>query len=96
MYQEAGRILDSAGRVDEAIELLKEGATKVQPEYNLYALYHEAGRILDSAGRVDEAIELLQDGTAKLPAASHRAALESMIASMSRVGDGAEVPIGEG
>ena len=61
-------LLTQAGRVDEAIDLLKEGIQKIPADKSLFSLYQSCGELLTQAGRVDGAIDLLKEGIQKIPA----------------------------
>jgi tetratricopeptide (TPR) repeat protein len=64
LYQSCGEMLAKAGRIEEAITLLKEGMAKLPPNQ---PLYQSCGEMLGKAGRIEEAITLLKEGIAKVP-----------------------------
>ncbi|MFH8802623.1 tetratricopeptide repeat protein, partial [Streptomyces sp. NPDC017936] len=67
LYQSAGELLARNGQTDEAVDLLREGITRIPPQSSLSSLYQSAGELLARNGRVDEAVELLREGIARIP-----------------------------
>ncbi len=68
VYQLGGDLLSDAGRVDEAIELLRQGIKVIPADKSLSSLYQSCAELLSRAGRAEEAIELLRQGIKVIPA----------------------------
>jgi glycosyltransferase involved in cell wall biosynthesis/tetratricopeptide (TPR) repeat protein len=80
LYQSAGELLAGAGRVDEAIELLKEGIGRISPAQNLSLLYQTLSSAYARAGRHDEGATVLLEGAKRLgPANNGPRLLESSL-----------------
>ncbi|MEV7211526.1 hypothetical protein AB0O31_00315, partial [Kitasatospora cineracea] len=84
-------------RVDEAVELLREGITRVPVQGNLFSLYQVAAELLGrDEARVDEAVELLREGIEKVPAqyslfSLYQAAAELLGRDQDRVDEAVEL-----
>ena len=66
IYLELARALAAADRRDDAIDLLREGITRLRPEHNVVSLYEDAAKLLAAADRRDDAIDLLREGITRL------------------------------
>jgi tetratricopeptide (TPR) repeat protein len=60
-------LLGQANRIDEAIELLRQGINRIPPDKSLVTLYDRCSILLGQANRIDEAIELLHQGINRIP-----------------------------
>jgi tetratricopeptide (TPR) repeat protein len=67
LYEKGGELLANANRLDEAIDLLRDGIQKIPADKGLFSLYQSCGELLTRASRLDEAIDLLRDGIQKIP-----------------------------
>ena len=67
LYTSGADMLLSAGKVPDAIALLKEGIQAVPPERNRASLYQRCAELLAKEARIDEAIELLRDALVVIP-----------------------------
>ena len=54
-------------RTGEAIDLLREGITKVPDQFGLSSLYQSCAELTARENRTGEAIELLRGGITKVP-----------------------------
>lgn len=66
LYHAAAGILERAGRVDDAIDLIKQGIARVPSDQSLESLYQCAAEMLERAGRDDEAAEVLNQGIGRV------------------------------
>ena len=82
-------------RTKEAIELLREGITKVPPQLNLHVLYQACAELMARENRTGEAIELLRAGITKIPPqfglSSLYQACAELMARQNRTGEAIEL-----
>ncbi|HJU38027.1 MAG TPA: glycosyltransferase [Tahibacter sp.] len=66
VFVAGARILDGAGKTEEAIRMLRRGIGMVGSRHDLSVLCQAAAEMLEHIGKADQAVELLREGIGKV------------------------------